>query len=120
MIQQSTPKQSRQFDPAWAWSIQLWLSFGLLFIAWVFFAMYMFPNQKPNDLAGDTSTVNFFERALLQKVLRYDVDWYVGIARDGYGPVSYTHLSRSMRSLSTYMASLGLRQGSNTRYHSGV
>lgn len=82
---EGTGKRSKPFDPAWAWSIKLWLGSGAAFLLWVLLVTMLFPSQNTIPQSNDYQPGNVFEYALLHNVLRYDVDWYINIARNGYG-----------------------------------
>lgn len=97
-MQQSTLNTSRfqgiqlrwmQLDSAWRWALKLWLGCEALFIIWAAWVSSAFPKwlEEASVAIWPITTLpgTWFERVLLLPLMRYDVMWYVGIARYGYG-----------------------------------
>lgn len=78
----------RALDPSWRWALGLFLVYRVLFSIWAAWISSMFPRLSQEaavplwPIAGPLDV--WLRRALLWPILRYDVFWYVGIAKHGY------------------------------------
>lgn len=78
-----------QLDDIWRWVLRLWLGCELLFITWAAWVSSVYPRwleeYKIDILPFSTTMSTWLERILLLPLFRYDVLWYVRIAKYGYG-----------------------------------
>ena len=75
-------------DPAWRWSIRLYLGYRVLLSIWAAWVSAVFPHSVPEKaiaawpISGPVG--DWLGRVLLWPSARYDVYWNIGIAQMGY------------------------------------
>ncbi|HWQ12469.1 MAG TPA: glycosyltransferase family 39 protein [Roseiflexaceae bacterium] len=78
-----------RLSPAWSWAVRLHVGYLALFTVWAAWVSSAYPKfveeARLPVWPPSTPLGAWLERVVLLPLYRYDVIWYVGIARDGYG-----------------------------------